>query len=88
MSSRVYATDVSFAYTHAPESCRTRTPSITRTLGVRYLERQLVQAWKSVTRATRKKQNRVSVLPGEFVFVTSRRRSTIYYQPPAKSGRF
>ncbi|KAG1746577.1 uncharacterized protein EDB91DRAFT_1048962 [Suillus paluster] len=40
----------------------------------KYIERQVVRAWKRVTRATRRHQ-RASFLPKDFILVTSRRRS-------------
>ncbi|KAG2157767.1 uncharacterized protein EDB93DRAFT_1325967 [Suillus bovinus] len=42
----------------------------------KYIERQVVRAWKRVTGVTRKHQ-RASFLPNDFILVTSRRRSVI-----------
>ncbi|KAF8882875.1 hypothetical protein BD779DRAFT_1444475, partial [Infundibulicybe gibba] len=42
----------------------------------KHIERQLVQAWKVVTRVTRKQQ-RASIMPRDFVLITSRRRSAL-----------
>ncbi|KAF8647734.1 hypothetical protein AX16_006569 [Volvariella volvacea WC 439] len=42
----------------------------------KHIERQIVHAWKTVTRATRK-QRRASRMPQDFVLVTSRRRSAL-----------
>ncbi|KAF8887283.1 hypothetical protein BD779DRAFT_1672748 [Infundibulicybe gibba] len=54
------------------EKQRVRTrPSYTK-----HIERQLVQAWKVVTRVTRKQQ-RASIMPRDFVLITSRRRSAL-----------
>ncbi|KIM90480.1 hypothetical protein PILCRDRAFT_812228 [Piloderma croceum F 1598] len=39
----------------------------------KFLERQIIRAWKRITRATRK-QPRASFLPADFVLVTARRR--------------
>ncbi|KAF4569716.1 hypothetical protein EYR40_008695 [Pleurotus pulmonarius] len=52
-----------------------------RAFSIRSIERQVVRAWKHVTHAARHRQNRVSMLPCDFVYVTDRRRSTILYAP-------
>ncbi|KAK7686251.1 hypothetical protein QCA50_010471 [Cerrena zonata] len=43
----------------------------------KYLERTIVRAWKSVSRASRK-AHRASILPEDFVMLTNRRRSIFY----------
>ncbi|KAF7430845.1 hypothetical protein PC9H_006559 [Pleurotus ostreatus] len=48
---------------------------------IRSIERQVVRAWKHVTHAARHRQNRISTLPCDFVYVTDRRRSAIIYTP-------
>ncbi|KAG2075728.1 hypothetical protein BDR04DRAFT_1046918 [Suillus decipiens] len=42
----------------------------------KFIERQVVRAWKRVTGVTRKPQ-RASFLPKDFILVTSRRRSVM-----------
>lgn len=49
----------------------------TRASCTKFIERQVVRAWKRVTGATRKPQ-RTSVLMKDFVLVTSRRRSVMF----------
>ncbi|KAG2132776.1 hypothetical protein DEU56DRAFT_811991 [Suillus clintonianus] len=48
----------------------------TRISCTKFIERQVVRAWKRVTRVTRKHQ-RASFLPKDFILVTSRRRSAM-----------
>ncbi|CAL1714632.1 unnamed protein product [Somion occarium] len=43
----------------------------------KYLQRSIIRAWKSVSRATRKSY-RASILPEDFVILTNRRRSIFY----------
>lgn len=40
----------------------------------KYIERRLIHAWKAISQRSRRRQ-RVSVLPEDFVMLTSRRRS-------------
>ncbi|KAF9820575.1 hypothetical protein IEO21_01278 [Rhodonia placenta] len=40
----------------------------------KYLERRIIQAWKSFSQSTRKHE-RASILPEDFVLMTARRRS-------------
>ncbi|KIJ20916.1 hypothetical protein PAXINDRAFT_165740 [Paxillus involutus ATCC 200175] len=49
----------------------------TRISCTKFIERQVISAWKRVTRATRKPQ-RASILPKDFILVTSRRRSVMF----------
>ncbi|KAG1770719.1 hypothetical protein EDD22DRAFT_816501 [Suillus occidentalis] len=48
----------------------------TRISCTKFIERQVVRAWKRVTGVTRKHQ-RASFLPKDFILVTSRRRSVM-----------
>ncbi|KAG0709337.1 hypothetical protein DFH29DRAFT_887874 [Suillus ampliporus] len=48
----------------------------TRISCTKFIERQVVRAWKRVTGATRRHQ-RASFLPKDFILVTSRRRSVM-----------
>ncbi|KAF9223964.1 hypothetical protein BS17DRAFT_703811 [Gyrodon lividus] len=49
----------------------------TRISCTKFIERQVISAWKRVTGATRKPQ-RASLLPKDFILVTSRRRSVMF----------
>ncbi|KAI0774769.1 hypothetical protein BD413DRAFT_304589 [Trametes elegans] len=61
MASRVVA--VSFApREHARMSC------------TKYIERRIIRAWKSISRRSRR-DHRASLLPDDFVMLTTRRRS-------------
>ncbi|RDX48123.1 hypothetical protein OH76DRAFT_1405038 [Lentinus brumalis] len=46
----------------------------------KYLERRIICAWKTISRRTRSRRrgNRASVLPEDFVLLTARRRSVRY----------
>lgn len=55
-------------------SCLDRNRRKTRISCGKYIERQVVRAWKRVTGVTRKHQ-RASFLPKDFILVTSHRRS-------------
>ncbi|KAI9064026.1 hypothetical protein FKP32DRAFT_1570605 [Trametes sanguinea] len=61
MSSRVIA--VTFApREHSRMSC------------TKYIERRIIHAWKAISQRSRR-HNRASILPDDFVMLTSRRRS-------------
>ncbi|KAH0836703.1 hypothetical protein J3R83DRAFT_8426 [Lanmaoa asiatica] len=64
---------------HHPEPWFVETKPLrkTRISCTKFIERQVIQAWKRVTGATRKPQ-RASFLPNDFVLVTSRRRSVMF----------
>ncbi|KAI5999352.1 hypothetical protein F5J12DRAFT_771774 [Pisolithus orientalis] len=49
----------------------------TRTSCTKYIERQVIRAWKRMTGVTRRSQ-RSSFLPNGFILVTSRRRSVMF----------
>ncbi|KAI0695347.1 hypothetical protein C8T65DRAFT_744030 [Cerioporus squamosus] len=44
----------------------------------KYLERRIVCAWKTISRRSRRRNNRASMLPEDFVLLTARRRSVRY----------
>ena len=45
----------------------------------KHLERQIIRAWKRITRVTRK-QHRYSFLPDDFVLVTARKRRSVLFR--------
>ncbi|KAH7914866.1 hypothetical protein BJ138DRAFT_298977 [Hygrophoropsis aurantiaca] len=49
----------------------------TRISCTKFIERQVIRAWKRVTAATQKPQ-RASFMPKDFILVTSRRRSVMF----------
>ncbi|KAF8141557.1 hypothetical protein EV363DRAFT_1392009 [Boletus edulis] len=73
------AVGVPYYRTYHPESWIVESKPLrkTRTSCAKFIERQVIQAWKRVTGATRKHQ-RASWLPKDFVLVTSRRRSVMF----------
>ncbi|KIK94190.1 hypothetical protein PAXRUDRAFT_828247 [Paxillus rubicundulus Ve08.2h10] len=50
----------------------------TRISCTKFIERQVINAWKRVTSATRKPQRGSTILPKDFILVTSRRRSVMF----------
>ncbi|KAH9888779.1 hypothetical protein C8Q73DRAFT_654992 [Cubamyces lactineus] len=46
----------------------------TRMSCTKYIERRIIRAWKAISQRSRR-HNRVSILPDDFVMLTSRRRS-------------
>ncbi|KAH9932663.1 hypothetical protein B0H21DRAFT_91667 [Amylocystis lapponica] len=53
-------------------------PEAPRMSCTKYLERRIICAWKAISRRTRKAQ-RASILPEDFVILTTRRRSIRYH---------
>ncbi|KAF8555982.1 hypothetical protein OG21DRAFT_1507076 [Imleria badia] len=79
-SSSSMAVGVPFRAYHHPESWLVETKPMRRTRAscTKFIERQVIRAWKRVTGATRRPQ-RTSVLMKDFVLVTSRRRSVMFH---------
>ncbi|KAH7890806.1 hypothetical protein F5I97DRAFT_1838875 [Phlebopus sp. FC_14] len=63
--------------TSEPWIVETKPMRKTRVSCTKYVERQIIRAWKRVTSVTHTPQ-RASVLPKDFILVTSRRRSVRY----------
>ncbi|KAH7927849.1 hypothetical protein BV22DRAFT_1031333 [Leucogyrophana mollusca] len=64
---------------HSSESwlVETKPMKSTRISCTKYIERQVIRAWKRVTGVTHKPQ-RASFMPKDFILVTSRRRSVMF----------